>query len=231
MNQKKLVAGDAIVFLRSSSGELCVGVRRSTRGTNGGDSAAWHMSGVSAASIPADRSSRWEVKPQKSPYDFLGTTDGAAGLNRVMRPGADIATTTNNFARNRARVTAKSVLEAATLAAAGQPFEVVYYPRATISEFCVKAHVVRAALQQSWGPGMRFKMAVETEDASRISWFMGTVSKVQEADPILWPASPWKILQVWVPSKLYRPFRTRKSGISFPKIFSGKLNDGKQAIH
>ncbi|KAK6140227.1 hypothetical protein DH2020_026025 [Rehmannia glutinosa] len=43
---------------------------------------------------------------------------------------------------------------------------------------------------------MRFKMAFETEDSSRISWFMGTVSSVQVADPIRWPDSPWRLLQV-----------------------------------
>lgn len=100
------------------------------------------------------------------------------------------------FTRNRAPVTAQSVLEAAAAAASGQPFEVVYYPRATTSEFCVKARLVKTALQHSWAPGMRFKMAIETEDASRTSWYMGTILKVQDMDPIHWPNSPWKMLQV-----------------------------------
>nr|ARR29291.1 auxin response factor 10 [Cyrtomium guizhouense] len=197
VNQKKLVAGDAIVFLRSASGELCVGVRRSTRGGGvgggivGADTSPWHLSSSTAG--PPRQTSRWELKPSDSSFDFFGTcTDGAA---RASRTNSDIVGVAN-FARNRSRVTAKAVLEAATLAAAGQPFEVVYYPRATISEFCVKANAVKMSLQQSWAPGMRFKMAVETEDASRISWFMGTISKVQEADSVRWPNSPWKMLQV-----------------------------------
>jgi hypothetical protein len=43
---------------------------------------------------------------------------------------------------------------------------------------------------------MRFKMPFETEDSSRISWFMGTISSVHVQDPIHWPDSPWRLLQV-----------------------------------
>nr|GEV24416.1 auxin response factor 16-like [Tanacetum cinerariifolium] len=35
VNNKKLVAGDSIVFLRADNGDLCVGVRRAKRGGNG----------------------------------------------------------------------------------------------------------------------------------------------------------------------------------------------------
>lgn len=94
------------------------------------------------------------------------------------------------------RVTAKSVLEAAQLAMAGKQFEVVYYPRASTAEFCVEAGLVKSALEHSWYAGMRFKMAFETEDSSRISWFMGTIAAVQPTDPVLWPNSPWRVLQV-----------------------------------
>ncbi|KAI5073602.1 hypothetical protein GOP47_0011615 [Adiantum capillus-veneris] len=194
VNQKKLVAGDAIVFLRNASGELCVGVRRSTRGaTTSINASSWHLAAATSASSTASSSS-WKLKPQDNSFDFLGSAavDSSA---RPLRVSSDTAGTAN-FARNRARVTEKDVLEAASLAAAGQVFEVVYYPRATISEFCVKAHAVRASLQLNWAPGIRFKMAVETEDASRISWFMGTISRVQEADSLVWPKSPWKMLQV-----------------------------------
>jgi len=55
---------------------------------------------------------------------------------------------------------------------------------------------VKSALEHSWYAGMRFKMAFETEDSSRISWFMGTIATVQPADPVLWPNSPWRVLQV-----------------------------------
>ncbi|KAJ7566818.1 hypothetical protein O6H91_02G119800 [Diphasiastrum complanatum] len=191
VNQKKLVAGDAIVFLRSASGELRVGVRRSMRAAsvgNGSDGLSWHTSAPAGVSGHPRPLSRWEMKPQPADIsgysEFLATSDAG-------RPGS-----TSSFARNRARVTAKSVLEAATLAAAGEPFEVIYYPRASTAEFCVRAQAVKASLDHNWYPGMRFKMAFETEDSSRISWFMGTISAVQPADPIFWPNSPWRLLQV-----------------------------------
>jgi hypothetical protein len=195
VNQKKLVAGDAIVFLRSASGELCVGVRRSMRGASGGDSSSWHSS--ASGSSGAIRTSRWEVKGTESFSDFLGGggDSGHGGTNSSVRSGNQGSSTSSSFARNRARVTAKSVLEAASLAVAGKPFEVVYYPRASTAEFCVKAALVKQALDHTWYPGMRFKMAFETEDSSRISWFMGTIAAVQSADPLLWPNSPWRVLQ------------------------------------
>lgn len=190
VNQKKLVAGDSIVFLRSLNGELCVGIRRSTRSTGGGDSSAWHLAGQQqqqgSCMSPYRSSSRWEVK-------------GGDNFSAAFFSGGDKASAngnSNGFARNKGKVSTKSVIESATLAATGQPFEVVYYPRASTPEFCVKANSVDTALRMKWAAGMRFKMAFETEDSSRISWFMGTISLVQCADPIHWPTSPWRLLQV-----------------------------------
>ncbi|KAL6534177.1 hypothetical protein OROHE_013102 [Orobanche hederae] len=97
---------------------------------------------------------------------------------------------------SRGRVKGEDVIEAVNCAAIGRTFDVVYYPRASTPEFCVRASLVRAAMQIRWYSGMRFKMPFETEDSSRISWFMGTVSSVQAADPIQWPDSPWRLLQV-----------------------------------
>jgi hypothetical protein len=58
-------------------------------------------------------------------------------------------------------------------------------------------------------------MAFETEDSSRISWFMGTVSAVQVADPIRWPNSPWRLLQVNKPTSITaNVYSHLKDGIS-----------------
>ncbi|KAK9124252.1 hypothetical protein Sjap_013854 [Stephania japonica] len=174
VNQKKLVAGDSIVFLRAENGDLCVGIRRAKRGGcgDGLESSGWNVSTANCV----------------SPYK------GFSALLRgdENKPTRDIG---GGF-RGRARVRPESVVEAAKLAANGQPFEVVYYPSASTPEFCVKAPAVRTALRIKWCPGMRFKMAFETEDSSRISWFMGTISSVQVADPIRWPNSPWRLLLV-----------------------------------
>ncbi|XP_076947015.1 auxin response factor 16-like [Bidens hawaiensis] len=150
VNQKKLVAGDSIVFLRANTGDLCVGIRRAKRGFGRG---------------------------------FLDSN--ASGWNAPA----------SGFGES-GKVSVESVVDAVKRAASGRPFEVVYYPRASTPEFCVKADTVKAAMQIQWCPDMRFKMAFETEDSSRVSWFMGTVSLVDVEDQFRWPNSPWRLLQV-----------------------------------
>ncbi|XP_061345767.1 auxin response factor 18-like [Gastrolobium bilobum] len=180
VNNKKLVAGDSIVFLRAENGDLRVGIRRAKRGNYGGPegSSGWNPGGG--------------IRPV--PYGvfsaFLREDD-----NQLLGNGNGNGLSSNASLMGRGKVRAEAVIEAATLATNEQPFEVVYYPRASTPEFCVKASLVRAALQIRWCPGMRFKMPFETEDSSRISWFMGTISSVQVADP-RWPDSPWRLLQV-----------------------------------
>ncbi|KAJ8768765.1 hypothetical protein K2173_023669 [Erythroxylum novogranatense] len=174
VNQKKLVAGDSIVFLRAENGDLCVGIRRAKRGIgigNGPDSSptGWKLSGNSL-----------------NPY---------SGISIFLKED-ESKVTRNGGLRAKGRVKPEDVLEAANCATNGQPIEVVYYPRASTPEYFVKASSVRAAMRIPWCSGMRFKMAFETEDSSRISWFMGTVATAQVADPVRWPNSPWRLLQV-----------------------------------
>ncbi|KAI3687902.1 hypothetical protein L1987_81605 [Smallanthus sonchifolius] len=171
VNHKKLVAGDSIVFLRAENGDLCVGIRRAKRGIGGGQEASsgWNPAGGNCV-IPYGG---------YSPY-YRNSNNGGAGGN-VME---------------KVKVESDSVIQAVKQATSGQPFEVVFYPRASTPEFCVKAALVKKAMQIRWSPGMRFKMPFETEDSSRISWFMGTISSIQVADPIRWPDSPWRLLQV-----------------------------------
>ncbi|XVF20247.1 hypothetical protein REPUB_Repub11eG0181100 [Reevesia pubescens] len=181
VNQKKLVAGDSIVFLRAENGDLCVGIRRAKRGIgNGPDSSApgWN-SGLGNGNC---------VSPYGGFSAFLREDE-----SKIMRNG-NLGCVGNLPGKGKVRP--EAVLKAVALAAGGQPFEIIYYPRASTPEFCVKASAVRAAMRIPWCSGMRFKMAFETEDSSRISWFMGTVSSVQVAEPIRWPNSPWRLLQV-----------------------------------
>ncbi|KAF5733745.1 hypothetical protein HS088_TW16G00185 [Tripterygium wilfordii] len=169
VNQKKLVAGDSIVFFRAENGDLCVGIRRAKRGIGGG----------------FDSTVGWN------------STAGNGGYSSMFMRECEGKPMRKNFNGDlRGKVRIESVVEAATLASNGKPFEVVYYPRASTPEFCVKALSVRSAMQIQWCSGMRFKMAFETEDSSRISWFMGTISSVQVVDPIRYPSSPWRLLQV-----------------------------------
>ncbi|KAL6873707.1 hypothetical protein ACP4OV_013789 [Aristida adscensionis] len=174
VNQKKLVAGDSIVFMRTDNGDLCVGIRRAKKGGIGGP----------------------EFLPPPPPPGGGGGGGGYGGFSMFLRGDEDGGKMMATRGKVKVRVRPEEVAEAANLAVSGQPFEVVYYPRASTPEFCVKAGAVRAAMRTQWCAGMRFKMAFETEDSSRISWFMGTISAVQVADPIRWPNSPWRLLQV-----------------------------------
>ncbi|XP_010693393.3 auxin response factor 18 isoform X1 [Beta vulgaris subsp. vulgaris] len=164
VNQKKLIAGDSIVFLRTENGDLFVGIRRPKR----------------------------ELLTCGSAYGGFAAFLRNEENNKIMARNLEGM----NSGNNTEKVRAESVVEAAYLAADGKPFEVVYYPRASTPEFFVKTAAVRAAMRLQWCAGMRFKMAFETEDSSRISWFMGTVSCVQVVDHVHWPNSPWRLLQV-----------------------------------
>lgn len=181
VNQKKLVAGDSIVFLRAENGDLCVGIRRAKRGIGGNpeSTSGWNPAGGNC------------VVPYGGFSAFLRDDE-----NKLTRYGEGGSPCGSGSGMSKGKVRAESVIEAATLAANGQPFEVVYYPRASTPEFCVKASQVKSAMQIRWCSGMRFKMPFETEDSSRISWFMGTISSVQVADAMRWPDSPWRLLQV-----------------------------------
>ncbi|CAI9266259.1 unnamed protein product [Lactuca saligna] len=182
VNQKKLVAGDSIVFVRAENGDLCVGIRRAKRGGIGGPDSPSGWNSYSGNSSSSSSTSFYGGFSS-----FLRDNE-----NKLMRNG-------NGGNRNitgRGKVRPEDVIEAASLAASGQPFEVSYYPRASTPDFCVKASSLTASLTSQWCVGMRFKMPFETEDSARISWFMGTVSSVDVADPFHWPNSPWRLLQV-----------------------------------
>ena len=179
VNQKKLVAGDSIVFLRAENGDLCVGIRRAKRGIGGGSEAP----------------SGWSTGPGNCVGPYGAFSVFLREENKMLRNGCGNLSPGSNLI-GRGKVRPESVMEAVALAASGQPFEVVYYPRASTPEFCIKAAAVRTAMRIQWCSGMRFKMAFETEDSSRISWFMGTIASVQVVDPIRWPTSPWRLLQV-----------------------------------
>lgn len=175
VNQKKLVAGDSIVFLRAENEELCVGIRRAKKGIGCGheDSSGWNSA---AGNCPVP----WFEQNENQMVRNIN--------NNGLNPGVNLT--------GRAKVKPEAVVEAVRLVADRQPFEVVYYPRGSTPEFCVKAQLVEAGMQIRWCSGLRFKMAFETEDSSRISWFVGIVSSVQVADPLVWPNSPWRCLQV-----------------------------------
>ncbi|KAE9593193.1 hypothetical protein Lal_00029319 [Lupinus albus] len=182
VNQKKLVAGDSVVFLRAENGDLCIGIRRAKKGIGGRAG-----SEVSSGWTSASGHGNCGVGPYGAFSFFLKEE------NKFLRNGCG---GNSGGLGGRVKVRPEAVMEAMTLASRNQPFEVLYYPRASTPEFCIKASAVRDAMRIQWDSGMRFKMPFETEDSSRISWFMGTIASVQVVDPIRWPNSPWRLLQV-----------------------------------
>ncbi|KAJ7965644.1 Auxin response factor [Quillaja saponaria] len=151
VNNKKLVAGDSVVFMKNWRGEMFIGIGGMRRMV--------------------------EEEQQEEGCKGFGGREG--------------------FSRNGSgKSSAKAVAEAAESAAQDMPFEVVYYPRAGWSDFVVKAEVVEEALKVFLTPGMRVKMAMETEDSSRMTWFQGTISSASVPDNVPWQDSPWRMLQV-----------------------------------
>ncbi|KAJ0759458.1 putative auxin response factor domain-containing protein [Helianthus annuus] len=97
---------------------------------------------------------------------------------------------------NIVKVSVELVVEAANLASASQPFEVVYHPRASTFVLYVKASTIKVAMQIQWFLKTRLKMALETEDSSQISWFMCTISLDDVKGQFRCPNSPWRLLEV-----------------------------------
>ncbi|KAF6165204.1 hypothetical protein GIB67_007189 [Kingdonia uniflora] len=157
VNKKSLVAGDSVVFMKNSKGEIFTGIRRAGRSMRDLDWGRWN-------------------------YQYA-----QSGVKLEEDSG---------FSRNcKGRVSPESVVEAVKLAVSGRAFEIVYYPNVESSDFVVKSERVENSLITHWNPGMRFKMAVETDDSSRTAWFQGSVSSAGLVDNGTADASPWRMLQ------------------------------------
>lgn len=89
------------------------------------------------------------------------------------------------------------VLAAAAHAAANQsPFTVFYNPRTSPSEFVVPlAKYNKAVYGTQVSVGMHFRMMFETEESS-VRRYMGTIAGISPLDPVRWPKSQWRNLQV-----------------------------------
>lgn len=137
VNKKKLVCGDAVLFLRGDDGVLRLGIRRATQVKV-------------ASSIPPFCSQ------QLNDFDFSSV------VNSISRRSL---------------------------------FSVYYNPRGVSSEFLVPYNRFLKSLANSFSPGMRFKMRVETEDAGdRRS--TGIITGFNDIDPVKWPGSKWRCLMV-----------------------------------
>ncbi|XP_043703478.1 auxin response factor 17-like [Telopea speciosissima] len=120
----------------------------------------------------------------------------ASGASAVVKLEEEFGNGEGFSRTERGKVPSESVVEAAELARSGMPFEIVYYPKAGTPDFIVKAETVEESRRIFWTAGMRVKMAVETEDSSKMTQFQGTVSSVAIQQPGPWHHSPWRMLQV-----------------------------------
>ncbi|KAL6511841.1 hypothetical protein OROGR_021438 [Orobanche gracilis] len=89
------------------------------------------------------------------------------------------------------------VLAAAAHAAASRsPFTIFYNPRACPSDFVIPfAKYQKAVYSTQLSVGMRFGMMFETEESTKRR-YMGTITGISDLDPLRWPNSKWRSLQV-----------------------------------
>ncbi|KAK2996427.1 hypothetical protein RJ639_025449, partial [Escallonia herrerae] len=89
------------------------------------------------------------------------------------------------------------VLAAAAHAAANRsPFTIFYNPRACPSEFIIPLAKFRKSVYGTQlSVGMRFGMMFETEESGKRR-YMGTIVGISDLDPLRWPGSKWRNLQV-----------------------------------
>ncbi|KAK9112991.1 hypothetical protein Scep_020510 [Stephania cephalantha] len=89
------------------------------------------------------------------------------------------------------------VLAAAAHAAANRsPFTIFYNPRACPSEFVIPLCKFQKAIYGTQvSIGMRFGMMFETEESGKRR-YMGTIVGISDVDPLRWPGSKWRNLQV-----------------------------------
>uniref|UniRef100_A0A7N0V6I5 Auxin response factor n=2 Tax=Kalanchoe fedtschenkoi TaxID=63787 RepID=A0A7N0V6I5_KALFE len=89
------------------------------------------------------------------------------------------------------------VLAAAAYAAANRsPFTIFYNPRQCPSDFVIPmAKFRKAVFGTQISMGMRFGMMFETEESGKRR-YMGTIVNVTDLDPLRWPGSKWRNIQV-----------------------------------
>ncbi|KFK38177.1 hypothetical protein AALP_AA3G079400 [Arabis alpina] len=129
------------------------------------------------------------------------------------------------------------VLAAAAHATANRtPFLIFYNPRACPAEFVIPLAKYRKAICGSQlSTGMRFGMMFETEDSGKRR-YMGTIVGISDLDPLRWPGSKWRNLQVeWdEPGCNDKPTRVSPWDIETPEslfIFPSLTSGLKRQLH
>nr|AJA30441.1 auxin response factor 8 [Dimocarpus longan] len=138
VSAKRLVAGDAVLFIWNEKNQLLLGIRRAVR------------------------------PPTVMPSSVLSSDSMHIGL----------------------------LAAAAHAAATNSCFTVFYNPRASPSEFVIPlSKYVKSVFQTRVSVGMRFRMLFETEESS-VRRYMGTITGINDLDPVSWPNSHWRSVKV-----------------------------------
>ncbi|KAJ3692646.1 hypothetical protein LUZ60_011741 [Juncus effusus] len=88
------------------------------------------------------------------------------------------------------------ILAAAAHAAASRsPFTIYYNPRTSPSQFVIPLPKFHKAIYTQISVGTRFGMMFETDDSNKRR-YMGTIKAINDFDPLRWPNSKWRNLQV-----------------------------------
>lgn len=77
----------------------------------------------------------------------------------------------------------------------GMRFSVIYNPRTSPSEFVIPYHKFLKAMDYNLAVGSRFRMKFESEESSGRR-YAGTITEVNDADPLRWPNSLWRSMKV-----------------------------------
>ncbi|KAK3218676.1 hypothetical protein Dsin_012646 [Dipteronia sinensis] len=138
VSAKRLVAGDAVLFIWNEKNQLLLGIRRAIR------------------------------PPTVMPSSVLSSDSMHIGL----------------------------LAAAAHAAATNSCFTVFYNPRASPSEFVIPlSKYVKSVFHTRVSVGMRFRMLFETEESS-VRRYMGTITGINDLDPVRWPNSHWRSVKV-----------------------------------
>uniref|UniRef100_A0ACD5U1S0 Uncharacterized protein n=1 Tax=Avena sativa TaxID=4498 RepID=A0ACD5U1S0_AVESA len=123
---------------------------------------------------------------------FLRGDDGELrlGVRRAvpLKNEALFKAVNNNDSKLRTLSAVSSSLEIRSI------FHVCFDPRSGASEFIVPYWRFSKNLNHPFSIGMRFKVSNESDDANERS--TGLITGISEVDPIRWPGSKWRCLQV-----------------------------------
>ncbi|RYR64064.1 hypothetical protein Ahy_A03g010216 isoform B [Arachis hypogaea] len=168
VSAKRLVAGDAVLFIWNEKNQLLLGIRRANRPqpvmpSSVLSSDSMHLGLLAAAAHAAATNSRFTIF--YNPRYHLDSCAKPSGHDIVSFLTDDFSFATFNFS-------------------------------ACPSDFVIPlAKYVKAVYHTRVSVGMRFRMLFETEESS-VRRYMGTITGISDLDPVRWQNSHWRSVKV-----------------------------------